>query len=188
MPGRAYSVAWKPVCKQQPLQIHQLIIDRQLKKTGVSVAHGQVVKLLETQIALAEANEGIAVIPSFGMLACRNRKVTMSELIDPVVNLNFYQITNRGSRMSDEAKEFSGFLKTYITSWEAPRGLDWSADETHYFRVGGNPLRTNGSLQRVGERRYFWGALVLNSCAGHRLLLACRIELNRYGNGPKCQY
>ena len=41
----------------------------------------------------------------------------MSELIDPVVNLDFYQITNRGSRMSDEAKEFSAFLKTYIASW-----------------------------------------------------------------------
>jgi hypothetical protein len=64
-----------------------------------------------------EANEGVAVIPSFGMLACRNRKVTMSELIDPVVDLDFYQITSRGSRLSDEAKEFSVFLKTYIASW-----------------------------------------------------------------------
>ena len=46
-----------------------------------------------------EANEGITVIPSFGILACRNRKVTMSVLIDPVVNLDFYQICNRGSRL-----------------------------------------------------------------------------------------
>lgn len=78
---------------------HQLIIDRQLTKTGVVGKRGQTAKLLETQVALVEANEGIAVIPSFGMLACRNRKVTMSELIDPVVNLNSYQITNRGSHM-----------------------------------------------------------------------------------------
>lgn len=61
---------------------HQLIIDRQLTKTGVVGKRGQTAKLLETQVALVEANEGIAVIPSFGMLACRNRKVTMSELID----------------------------------------------------------------------------------------------------------
>jgi DNA-binding transcriptional LysR family regulator len=80
-------------------------------------ARGQVVKLLETQIALVEANEGVAVIPSFGMVACRNRKVTMSELIEPVVNLDFYQISNRGSPMSEDAKEFSGFLKTYIANW-----------------------------------------------------------------------
>jgi DNA-binding transcriptional LysR family regulator len=96
---------------------YQLLIDQQLAKSGVTVVRGQVVKLLETQIALVEANEGIAVIPSFGMLACRNRKVTMSELIDPVVNQDFYQITNRGSRLSDEAKEFSEFLKAYIMGW-----------------------------------------------------------------------
>jgi hypothetical protein len=41
----------------------------------------------------------------------------MRELIDTVVNLDFYQITNRRSRPSDEAKEFSTFLKTYIASW-----------------------------------------------------------------------
>lgn len=59
----------------------------------------------------------IAATPSFGMRACRNRKVTMSALIDPVVNLDFYQITNRGSRLSEGAQEFSGFLKTYIANW-----------------------------------------------------------------------
>ena len=47
-------------------------------------------KLLETQIALVEARESIAIVPSFGMCACRNGKVTMSALIDPVVNLDFY--------------------------------------------------------------------------------------------------
>ncbi|MFZ0744851.1 MAG: hypothetical protein WAM85_10615 [Terracidiphilus sp.] len=83
----------------------------------VTMVRGQVVKLRETQIALVEANEGIAVIPSFGMLACRNRKVTTSELIDPVVNLDFNQITSRGSRMSDEAGEFSALLKTPLSGW-----------------------------------------------------------------------
>jgi DNA-binding transcriptional LysR family regulator len=96
---------------------HQLLIDKQLKKTGISVSRGQTVRLLETQIALVEANEGIAIIPSFGMLAARNRKVTMCELIDPVLNLDFYQITNRGGRMSEEAKTFSQFLRTYMASW-----------------------------------------------------------------------
>jgi DNA-binding transcriptional LysR family regulator len=95
---------------------HQLAIDKQLAKVGAVCRRGQIVKLLETQIALVEANEGIAVIPSFGMLACRNRKVTMS-VLDPVVNLDFYQISNRGSRLSEEANEFCGFLKTYIANW-----------------------------------------------------------------------
>lgn len=41
----------------------------------------------------------------------------MSDLTDPAVNLNFYQISNRGSRLSEEAKQFSEFLQMYITSW-----------------------------------------------------------------------
>ena len=102
---------------------YQLLIDKQLAKSGVTVARGQVVTLLETQIALVEANEGIAVVPSFGMLACRNRKVTMSELIDPVVSQDFYQITNSGSRLSDEAREFSAIQKTYIASWAGTSGV-----------------------------------------------------------------
>jgi LysR family transcriptional regulator, carnitine catabolism transcriptional activator len=96
---------------------HQLVIVKQLTKIGAASRRGQVVKLFKTQIVLVEANEGIAVIPSFGMLACRNRKVTMSSLTDPVVNLDFYQVSNRGRRLSDEAKEFSAFLNAYIANW-----------------------------------------------------------------------
>jgi LysR family transcriptional regulator, carnitine catabolism transcriptional activator len=96
---------------------HRLVIDKQLTKAGAVCRRGQVVKLLETQVALVEAHEGIAVIQSFGMRACRNRKVTMSALIDPVVNLDFYQISSRGSRLSESAQEFSEFLKTYIANW-----------------------------------------------------------------------
>lgn len=101
----------------------RLVIDKQLAKAGTVYRRGQVVKLLETQIALVEAHEGIAVIPSFDMCACRNRKVTMSALIDPVVNLDFYQISNRGSRLSEGALEFSGFLKTYIANWAGTSSL-----------------------------------------------------------------
>ena len=50
------------------------------------------------------------------MRACRNRKVTMSALVDPVVNPDFYQISNRGSRLSEGTQEFSSFVKTYIAN------------------------------------------------------------------------
>lgn len=103
---------------------HQLVIDKQLAKAGLVVRRGQTVKLLETQIALVEAHEGTAIIPSFGMIACRNRKVTMSALVDPVVNLDFYQISNRGSRMSEDAKKFSVFLKTYLANWAGTSSVE----------------------------------------------------------------
>jgi DNA-binding transcriptional LysR family regulator len=102
---------------------HQLLIDRQLEESGITHMRGQIVNLLETQIALVEANEGIAVIPSFGLLACRTRKVTMSELIDPVVNLEFYQISSRARRLSEQAKQFAEFLKMYIASWVGSGGV-----------------------------------------------------------------
>lgn len=41
----------------------------------------------------------------------------MSDLIEPVVNRDCHQITNRGMRMSDEAIDFSRFLKTYMPNW-----------------------------------------------------------------------
>ncbi len=47
--------------------------------------------LLETQIGLVEANEGIAIIAWFSMMACHNRQVNVSELIEPIVHLELYQ-------------------------------------------------------------------------------------------------
>jgi LysR family carnitine catabolism transcriptional activator len=83
---------------------------------------GQTVNLLDTQVGLVEAEEGIAIIPSFGLPACRSRKVAMSELVDPIVNLEFYEISSRGKKMPDEAVEFSAFLKKYISRWAGEAG------------------------------------------------------------------
>src|SRR5580704_14967467 len=55
----------------------QRMVDKHLAKAGVAYRPGAVINLLDTQIAMVEADEGIAVIPSFGLPACRNRKVVM---------------------------------------------------------------------------------------------------------------
>jgi DNA-binding transcriptional LysR family regulator len=102
---------------------HQQLIDKQLAGTGVVWTRGQTVNLLDTQIGLVEAGEGIAIIPSFGLPACRNRKVSMSELVDPVVTLEFYEVSNRGTKLAQEAAEFSAFLKRYIASWAGETGV-----------------------------------------------------------------
>jgi LysR family transcriptional regulator, carnitine catabolism transcriptional activator len=100
---------------------HQQLIDKQLAKNGVACKRGPTVNLLDTQIGLVEAGEGIAIIPSFGLQACRYRKVMMTELVDPVVNLEFYEISNWGRKLPTEAKEFSAFLKMYIARWAGQR-------------------------------------------------------------------
>jgi LysR family carnitine catabolism transcriptional activator len=101
----------------------QLIVDKHLTKTGVACRRGAVVNSLDTQIALVEADEGVAIIPSFGVPACRNRKVLMSRLTDPIVNMEFHQISNRGTKLPPVADEFIGFLKSYIARWAGRAGV-----------------------------------------------------------------
>jgi LysR family transcriptional regulator, carnitine catabolism transcriptional activator len=96
---------------------HQQLIDKHLAQAGVKMQIGSTVNLLDTQIALVEAEEGIAIIPSFGMPACRNRKVVMSQLINPVVRFDFHMISRRGRELPPGAVEFTSFLKSYIALW-----------------------------------------------------------------------
>jgi LysR family transcriptional regulator, carnitine catabolism transcriptional activator len=102
---------------------HQQLIDKHLAQAGVKVQIGSVVNLLDTQIALVEAEEGIAIIPSFGLPACRNRKVVMSQLINPVARLDFHLISNRAKELPPEAEEFISFLKSYIATWAGRAGV-----------------------------------------------------------------
>jgi LysR family transcriptional regulator, carnitine catabolism transcriptional activator len=102
---------------------HQQLIDKQLAKTGVQWQSGAVVNLLDTQIALVEAEEGIAIIPSFGLPACRNRKVAMSQLINPVLHLEFHEISSRAKKLPPEADEFTAHLKSYVALWAGRAGV-----------------------------------------------------------------
>jgi DNA-binding transcriptional LysR family regulator len=92
---------------------HEQLIRKQLARMGIACKRGQTVNLFDTQIGLVEAGLGIAVIPSFGVLASGGRRVRITEL-DPAVTLEFYEISNRGRKLPPEAIEFGTFLKTYI--------------------------------------------------------------------------
>src|ERR1700742_781624 len=102
---------------------HQQLIDKHLAQAGVKAQSGPIVNLLDTQIALVEAEEGIAIIPSFGLPACRNRKIVTSQLINPVVRFDFHMISRRGTELPPGAEEFTAFLKNYIASWAGRSGV-----------------------------------------------------------------
>ncbi|MBV9342665.1 MAG: LysR family transcriptional regulator [Acidobacteria bacterium] len=110
------------ICLPQMSPI-QRVVDKNLVKAGVTFRRGAVVNLLDTQIAMVEADEGVAIIPSFGLPACRNRRVVMIRLTNPVVNLEFYQISNRAQKLLPEAEEFTSFLKSYIARWAGRAGV-----------------------------------------------------------------
>jgi DNA-binding transcriptional LysR family regulator len=111
------------VISLSPAHPHQQLIDKHLAKAGVRVHVGSVVNLLDTQIALVEAEQGIAIIPSFGLPAFRNRKVVLSRLVNPVATFEFHLISNRGKELPPGAEDFISFLKSYIASWAGRAGV-----------------------------------------------------------------
>jgi LysR family carnitine catabolism transcriptional activator len=127
LPARA-TTSWsaldgETVISLSPGHPHQQLIDKHLVKAGVRVQTGSVVNLLDTQIALVEAEEGIAIIPSFGLPACRNRKVVTSRLVNPMASFEFHLISNRGKALPPGAQEFTAFLKSYIATWAGRAGV-----------------------------------------------------------------
>jgi LysR family carnitine catabolism transcriptional activator len=101
----------------------QHLIDRHLARAGVKTLAGPVLNSLDTQIAMVEAGEGIAVIPSYGLPACRNRQVVMTRLVNPVVNLAFSQLRARGRKLPHAADDFTRFLQNHIAQWAGRSGV-----------------------------------------------------------------
>ena len=101
----------------------QQLVDRHLAKAGVASQPTLTVNYLSTQIAMVEAGQGIAIIPSYALPACRNRKLAMSRLINPVVPLDFSQIRLGGRKLPPAAEDFTSFLQSYIASWAGRSGI-----------------------------------------------------------------
>lgn len=70
-----------------------------------------------------ESGEGSGIVPSWALAASRNRRVVMSRLINPVVNLDFYQISDRGKKLPPGTEEFTSFLQSYIARWAGRAGI-----------------------------------------------------------------
>jgi LysR family carnitine catabolism transcriptional activator len=125
---RRSSATWSTLNGKKPISLRaaspiQQLIDKYLTRAGVVPKVVMVLNALDTQIAMVEAGEGIAVIPSFGLPACRNRNVVMLRLVNPVVTLDFHQIRSRGRKLPPAAEEFTSFLQTYIARWAGRAGV-----------------------------------------------------------------
>src|SRR5215470_2772827 len=110
-PRRA-STTWSALKGQRLISVPstrmwQQLINKHLTRAGVLSQPAMVVNLVDTQIALVEAGEGVAIVPSFSLPACRNRRVIVSRLINPRVTLDFHQIRHRGRKLSPIADEFT---------------------------------------------------------------------------------
>jgi LysR family carnitine catabolism transcriptional activator len=101
----------------------QQLIDKHLAQAGIVVHEAGVIQYVDTLLAMVEAGEGSGIVPSWALAACRNRKVVMSRLINPIVNLDFYQISNRGKELPPGASDFTSFLQSYIARWAGRAGI-----------------------------------------------------------------
>jgi DNA-binding transcriptional LysR family regulator len=113
----------EPLISLVPDNLVQDFIDKHLARAHVVVHPRATFNYLDTMIAMVEAGEGVAIIPSFALPACRNRKVMMSKLINPVVNVDFCRISLRGKRLPPGADDFTSFLQAYIARWAGRAGI-----------------------------------------------------------------
>jgi LysR family transcriptional regulator, carnitine catabolism transcriptional activator len=107
---------------QPSLPIRQLV-DKNLTRAGVVYEPTLVLNYLNTQIAMVEAGMGIAIIPSFALPECQNRKLVMSRLVNPVVPLDFLQIRRGSKKLAPIAEEFTSFFRSYISNWAGRSGI-----------------------------------------------------------------
>jgi len=126
--SRAATTTWSALKGEKLISLPpsiplQQLVDRQLAKAGVAYQPNLTVNYLNTQIAMVEAGQGAAIIPSYGLPVCRSRKLAMSRLINPVVSLDFSQIRLGVRKLPPVAKDFTSFLQSYIASWAGRAGI-----------------------------------------------------------------
>ena len=122
------STAWSAIGAETLISLPpgspvQYAINRQLARAGVRRAGGSTVNSLDTQIALVEAGEGVAIVPSFGVPVCRSRNVVMSRLVNPVLAHDFHEIRGAGRQLPVVGEEFSAFLASYLSRWAGHAGV-----------------------------------------------------------------
>jgi LysR family transcriptional regulator, carnitine catabolism transcriptional activator len=99
------------------------LIDQHLGQAGIDPRTAASLNRLDTVIAMVEAGEGTGIVPSFTLPVCRRRNVIVSRLINPEVPVDFFQIRNRGRKLSTAGEEFTTFLQSYIAQWAGRAGV-----------------------------------------------------------------
>jgi DNA-binding transcriptional LysR family regulator len=143
------SVRWRDLPADRLIQLPpenpiQRLIDQYLAKVGRRTHSDIVLNFLETQIAVAEAGGGIAIVPSFVLPACKQRNVVITPLVDPVVALDLFMIQSRGRHLPPGTELFTDFVKRSISEWAQHNGHDRSIASIHSHAT---------SSSRVGRPR-----------------------------------
>jgi DNA-binding transcriptional LysR family regulator len=89
----------------------QSLVESHLARISRGHEQRQTVNFIGTIIAMVRAGLGHAIIPSFAIEECKRHGLRVSMLVDPVVHLDLYLLSRRGSRPKPAALEFAARLK-----------------------------------------------------------------------------
>lgn len=92
----------------------QQFVDTSLARIGRANEERASFRHFDTLIGMVAAGMGSTVIPSFALLACRQRAVTTDILVDPEESLGFFRITKRGRAKPELMDEFSETLVSLL--------------------------------------------------------------------------
>lgn len=89
----------------------QSLVETHLARCGRSHGTRQAMNFIGSLIAMVRAGLGHAVIPSFAVEECKRHELQIAMLTDPVVHLDLYLVSRRGTRPKPAALEFAASLK-----------------------------------------------------------------------------
>jgi DNA-binding transcriptional LysR family regulator len=89
----------------------QVVIEKQLAGLGRAHEERPRMNLMGTIIAMVRAGRGHAIIPSFALEECLRQGLGVAMLRDPVVHLDLYLASRRGTQPKPAALAFAAALK-----------------------------------------------------------------------------
>jgi LysR family carnitine catabolism transcriptional activator len=89
----------------------QAVIEQHLARIGRSHEERPRMNLIGTIIAMVRAGRGHAIIPSFAIEECLRQGLGVTMLREPVVHLELYLVTRRGTQLKPAAVDFAAALK-----------------------------------------------------------------------------
>jgi DNA-binding transcriptional LysR family regulator len=90
----------------------QQLIDRHLAEVGHHREPSYVVNFIDTQLGLAAAGCGVAIVPTTAFQASLHRRLSMQAIIAPAQELAFYEVRSSGRKLPDCAEEFTTLLQS----------------------------------------------------------------------------
>ncbi|NUZ04649.1 LysR family transcriptional regulator [Schlegelella sp. ID0723] len=105
------SLASLPLVSLPPDNPIQALIEKHLAGIGRGYEERRELNLIGTIMSMVRAGHGHAVLPSFALRECLRQGLCMSMLREPVVHLDLFLISRRGTQLMPAALDFAGYLR-----------------------------------------------------------------------------